>query len=138
MLGDVLATQLKVTECLFTPVAESETRPGELLALLATERLPVMLPLVAGSKITLKVVFCPAARIRGKVGPLTENPAPVIAAWEIVMLVVPVLVATAGKVLLLPIVTFPKLRVAGLSVSSDVTAVGAPETPPGLNTTSTQ
>ena len=49
---------------------------GELVALLTTLTLPVKLPDVVGSKITLNVALCPAAKVRGGVSPLALKPAP--------------------------------------------------------------
>ena len=49
---------------------------------LTKERLPLMLPLDFGAKITLKLALCPAARVSGR--PLRLNPDPVIAACETV------------------------------------------------------
>jgi hypothetical protein len=80
MFDEALAAHVRVTECCLAPVAETDTTAGEFEAVLATERLPVTLPAAAGSKITVKVVFCPAARLKGKAGPLTLNPAPVLMA----------------------------------------------------------
>jgi hypothetical protein len=40
---------------------------------------PVAAPVVVGVKVTLKVVLCPADKIRGAAIPLTVNPVPPIA-----------------------------------------------------------
>lgn len=87
-------------------------------ALLAMERLPVTLPADFGAKVTLKLVFCPAVKVKGRAGPLTLKPAPVAAATEMVTLVLPVFVTTTGKTLLLLRVTLPKLRLVGLAESA--------------------
>lgn len=104
-------------------MAESVTRLGESEALLTTDKSPLTLPAVEGSKVTLKLVFCPAAKVRGSDGPFTLTPAPVAVACEMVTLPVPVSLATTGKVLLLPIVMFPKLREVGATLSKDVVGV---------------
>lgn len=80
MPDDVLAVQFKLTECLFAPVAERELTAGESAALLVTEKLPVTAPAEAGSKVMLKLAFCPAAKVKGSVWPETLNPAPLAVA----------------------------------------------------------
>ena len=75
-----------------TPVPESDTVAGELVALLAIEMLPVTLPDEVGAKMALKAVLCPAVRVRGNDSPLILKPAPLTVACEIVTLPVPVLV----------------------------------------------
>ena len=45
---------------------------------------PLVLPTTFGVKRTLKVTLCPLFRIKGRLKPLKLNPAPVIAACEIV------------------------------------------------------
>lgn len=123
MFGEVLATQLRVTECLSTPVPESDVIFGESVALLTTESCPATLPVEVGANVALKLVFCPAAKVKGVAGPLTPNPAPVAVAFEIVTLALPVSVMTTGNVLVLPTVTFPKLRVPGLADSTGPAAL---------------
>ena len=43
---------------------------GELLAVLATDTLPLKTPVVVGAKATLKLAVCPDARLTGMVSPL--------------------------------------------------------------------
>ena len=118
MFNEVLATHVKVTDAALVPVAESDATVGESLALLVTDSVPVMLPAVVGAKVTLKVAFRPEARVAGKAGPLKLYPDPVMLAFETVTLLLPVFVTSTGKVLVLPNVTSPKLRLAGLAESS--------------------
>ena len=106
-----------------TPVPESDRVAGELVALLTTERLPVRLPVVVGAKATLTVVVWPAARVRGSESPLRVNPVPVKLACDTVTLAVPELVKVTVWELLLPTVTFPKLRLAGLAFRRRLTPV---------------
>jgi hypothetical protein len=103
---------------------------GEFVALLATERLPVTLPAEAGAKVTLKLVSCPAERLKGRDGPETLKPEPLTVACETVTLPVPVLLTTTGRALLLPIATLPKLRLVGLADRSwvELTPVPVSET----------
>ncbi len=65
---------------------------GEFRALLTSETLPVMLPVLAGAKTTLKLVFCPGVRVRGRLSPPTLRPLPETLAWETVPLALPELV----------------------------------------------
>lgn len=58
------------------PVPESETVAGEFEALLMIETLPVKLPVDPGAKTALKLVLCPAAKFRGREGPVRLNPVP--------------------------------------------------------------
>jgi hypothetical protein len=59
-----------------TPVPESDTVAGELLALLTTDRLPVTLPVAVGAKLAVKVVLLPALRVKGREMPANLKPAP--------------------------------------------------------------
>jgi hypothetical protein len=61
-----------------TPVPERETVAGELVALPATEILPVTLPVIVGSKLAVKVVLLPALRIKGREIPAILKPAPTV------------------------------------------------------------
>ena len=56
-------------------------------------------------------------RVTGKVTPLTEKPAPVTLACEILTAVPPVLVTVSDRLPFLPTVTLPKLRLAGETLS---------------------
>jgi hypothetical protein len=86
-------TLLGITEiCGCTPLPLNEIVAGELVALLITLRLPVVLPAVAGVKLTVSVKLWPAARVMAPEKPLTANPAPVMAACETLTLPVPVFV----------------------------------------------
>lgn len=62
---EVLAVQVSVTECDvgWTPVPDSVTGAGELVALLVTVTLPGMSPVPAGAKVTFRVAVCPGATI---------------------------------------------------------------------------
>jgi len=99
------------------PVPESATLRAEFEALEVMARLPLALLPEVGAKVTLRLALCPAFKVRGKVRPLALNPEPVAPAAEIVTLVPPELVIVSASVVVLPVVTFPKLRLAGLVVS---------------------
>ena len=79
-------------------VPESETVKLGLDALLLIVRVPVGVPAVVGANTTLNDLLAPAARVRGKVNPLTLNPAPVAVACEIVTLEPPLLVTVSERV----------------------------------------
>ena len=58
------------------PEPENAMDIGELVALLTTVAEPLRLPEVVGSKMALKLVDCPAARVIGREIPLSLKPAP--------------------------------------------------------------
>jgi hypothetical protein len=74
------------------PVPESATARVAFDALLVMETPPVTAPLLCGANATLKLVLCPAARVRGRVIPLKLNPEPVAVAAVMVTLDPPELV----------------------------------------------
>ncbi len=104
------------------PVPLRAITVGELEALLASDRLPVTLPVAVGANFTWKVALCPAASVAGKVRPLRLKPLPVTVAWEMVTLLV-LAVTVTFCVELLPVSTLPKLSEVGLAAK--VPAVGA-------------
>ena len=53
---------------------------------LKTKRLPPLVPADGGTKATVTVVLCPACKVMGNAGPLTENPPPVAFRLEILTL----------------------------------------------------
>ncbi len=114
-----------------TPIPESETLAGELVAVLTTETLPEALPATVGAKLAVKLVLCPAVRVRGSESPLMLNPLPFAVACETVTLPVPVLVRVTFSLALLPTVTFPRFRLAGVALSSSVTPVPESKTVAG-------
>ena len=89
----------------------------ELEASLLTVIAPVSLPAVVGLKFAVSVAVCDAFRVAGVVRPLTEKPVPVAATLEIFTAALPALVRTICCELLLPVVTVPKLTLAGLADS---------------------
>ena len=121
---DVLAVQLNVTECEtgWTPVPEIEIVAGELVALLATVTLPVTLTAAAGVKVTFIVAVCDGAKICPVGTPLAVNPAPERLTFETVTFEFPAFVNVTLSVLLLPMLTFAKLRLVLLALSRNVAA----------------
>lgn len=88
----------------------------ELDALLAKEPLAEAVPLDCGVNATVYDALCPAARVSGRESPLTLNSEVVMLAAVTVMLE-PVAVSVAGRLLVCPTVTVPKLSEAGLTAS---------------------
>ena len=111
------------------PVPLNAIVAGEFVALLTTLILPAALPAVAGAKPTVRVKLCPAARVTAPVKPLTLNPAPLIAACEMVTLPVPLFVNVIVCAALLPTKVLPKPRLLVLAESRYVCAGEAGDTP---------
>jgi len=89
----------------------------------ATDVLPLALPLACGAKVTGKLALCCGARVMGKFGPAKLNPAPVTVACAMVRFDLPLLLAVIDNVLLLPIWTLPKLRLEEERASWPVAAL---------------
>lgn len=92
---DVLGVQVKETEWLTAaaPVPDSAIASGELVALLATETLPVALPAVDGINVAVRVAVCPDVRISPEETPETLKPAPETVTLEIVIVEFPAFVS---------------------------------------------
>src|SRR5882672_211406 len=88
--------------------AASETMP----------RLPLTAPAAVGANFTLNVTVWLGVRVVGKASPVTENPAPVTFACEMVTFAPPVLVSVSDRLALLPTCTLPKDRLVGLADSA--------------------
>jgi len=61
-------------------------------ALEVTVRVPFEVPELVGANFTLKLALCPEARVAGAVMPVSVYPAPLMLAWETVMLELPLFV----------------------------------------------
>ena len=114
----MLAVHVSVTECDtgWTPVPDSVTLAGELVALLVTFTLPGMSPVADGVNVTLSVAVWPGVTICPDETPLAVYPAPEMVTFEIVTLEFPPLVKATGRMLLLPILTLEKFRVVWLAL----------------------
>ena len=112
-----------MTEC---ADPDSVMAAGEFVALLVTVTLPDTPPAVVGVKTTLRVAVWPAVKVSGGVRPLVVKPAPETLIWEMLTLELPMLVRATVCVLLLPKVTFPKLKEAGLAESCRIGATPVP------------
>ena len=85
-------------------------------ALLMNDALATAVPLAWGVKVMVNDTLLPAARVRGRVSPITLNSEVLMLAFEIVMLE-PLAVSEPLKLLLCPTVTLPKFKVAGLAAN---------------------
>src|SRR5207245_2633674 len=101
----------------WTPMPLRAIVVGGYRALLTSETLPVMLPVLAGAKTTLKLVFCPGVRVMGKLRPPTLRPLLELLASLPVSLALPELVRVMVWVLRVPTATFPKLALGGVTES---------------------
>jgi hypothetical protein len=119
---DGLAVQFNVTECEtgWTPVPEREIVAGELVALLVTVTLPVTLAAAAGVKVTFSVAVCAGVKICPVETPLAVNPAPDMLTFDTVTFAFPPFVNVTLSMLLLPMLTFAKLRLVVLALSRSV------------------
>jgi hypothetical protein len=80
-----------------TPAPERGTPKAELEALLVTARVALLLPADCGENTTLNDALAPAARVMGKLRPLTLYAAPA-ATWVRVRLALPVLLNFSARV----------------------------------------
>jgi hypothetical protein len=99
----------------------------EFVALLVIVIVPDELPVAAGANFAERVAFWPAGMVTGVVSPLMLKPVPVMVAWEIVALALPLFVSVIVCELLLPTATFPKAKLPGLAISDAFAATPLPE-----------
>lgn len=100
-----------------TPVPVSAMFSGELVASETTARLPLTAPATVGANLTENVTVCVGVKVTGSVSPVTEKPAPVTLACEMVTLTPPVLVKVSDRLELLLIWTLPKGKLTGFAES---------------------
>ena len=117
-LLDEVAFQFRVTLCsagvVPAPLKDSVSEP--LTALLAKVRVAEVLPDACGAKVTPKETLCPEAIVSGREIPLNENSVPVMRAEDTET--EPLLALNVAAFFRLePTVTFPKLRLPGLTAS---------------------
>ena len=111
------------------PVPES-TRVVEVSeALLVIVAVALKEPAVAGANWTLRFALWPAGRVEGRLGEVSEKYLVEIVALLMVTEALPEFVAVTVRVLLLPGVTLPKLR---LALPSERLPIGLVEFPPEL------
>ena len=120
-----LACQLNMAVCWTGAVPEplSATVAGEFVALLTNETLPEAVPLLEGAKVKLAFWLAAAARVNGKVSPVTPNPEPVKLAEETVTAELPVLLSFTAWLPDAPTSTDPNETEVGEADKS--TVVGA-------------
>ena len=118
-----LACQFNVALCCTEAVPEplSATVAGEFVALLTNETLPEAVPLLDGAKVKLAFLLAAAARVNGKVRPLTPNPEPVKLADETVTAELPVLLSVTAWLPAPPTSTDPNETEVGEADKSTVT-----------------
>jgi hypothetical protein len=127
---DKLGVHSNVTECETdcAPAPEREITAGELVALLAMVTLSVKVPAADGVNVTISVAFCPGARASPAETPLVVNLASETFTLEMETVEFPALLSATLSVLLLPIATFPKIKLEELTFKSDVAATPDPLT----------
>lgn len=127
-----VATEPKATTeglapiCPCTPVPDSETAAGEPGALLTIETLPVAAPATVGAKVALNEALAPALIVIGSEAPLTLYPGPDGFNCVTVSVAFPGLDSETVCEVLLPTAAFPKLRLAGFTVSWGCDATPTP------------
>jgi hypothetical protein len=82
---------------------------------IATE--PAAAPPACGVNVTLKLKVCPGLRVAGGFAPLMLNPVPLGVIDEMVSALPPEFDNVSERVLLDPVATLPKLRLAGLALT---------------------
>jgi hypothetical protein len=100
------------------PTARPDPASGtfSVATLLPNAIFPLKFPVVAGVKVAVNAALCPGESVRGRVKPLTLNPAPVVIACDTVTLVPAEFVMVPFWLCVLPTVTLPKLRLTGEAV----------------------
>ena len=89
---------------------------------------PLAFPTAIGVNVVLSVALCPGANTVSAPTPLTANPAPLTDTPAMVMFAFPLLVSVAPRELLVPTVTFPKLKFTGFEPNERLTAIAVPLT----------
>lgn len=128
MFGEVLAAQPSDTECpvAATPVPVIAMPAGEFVALLEILTVPVRVSACLGAKVRLSVAVWPGARVAPLIPPPATTSVAEAVTAEIVMLELPVFFRLTERVLALPTVSLPKLRLVGVAVTVRVAAIPLP------------
>src|SRR5262249_59708615 len=101
----------------WTPTPDKLITADEFAALLIIVTLPDALPGVAGMKVTFRLALCPGLKTVPDNPPLAPKPGPAITTFETEMAERPELVKVTGRLLLVPTVVSPNLKLGGLSVN---------------------
>jgi hypothetical protein len=107
------------------PVPVKATTVGELIALLAKERVAFATPLDSGVNVTRNDGLWPAAIAMGNDSPLRVKPE-VLTLAELTITLEPVALSDADRLKPLPVTTLPKFKLVGLTASWPA-AVPVPE-----------
>ncbi len=99
------------------PVPESGMVNVGFEAFEVTVTFPLADPALVGANLTVKVVLCPAPRVKEELMPLKVNPVPLIATLETETLDPPLFVIVPDRDWFDPTVTFPKLTDDGDELS---------------------
>lgn len=105
--------------CPVVPVPLHPTTRVEFEAVLVIVTFPDAVPEEDGVKLAVNVADRPAPSITGNESPLIENPVPLAAACEIVMLEVPVFFNVTVWLLVVATVTLPKAMLVGLALNTE-------------------
>ena len=81
------------------------------------KRVPPTVPVAFGANITVKVALWPPPRVTGRLTPLMLKPFPLTVVCDRVTAELPVLAMVSEIFLLLPAMTFPKLKLDGFADS---------------------
>jgi hypothetical protein len=99
------------------PVPESGTETVPVDAFELIERVPPRVPVAFGANITVKVALWPPPKVKGGLIPLMLKPVPLTAVCDMVTAELPILKMVSDIFLLLPAMTFPKLKLDGFADS---------------------
>ena len=97
------------------PVPESGTDNVPADASELIERVPFTVPVAFGANMTVKVALWPPPRVTGGLIPVMLKPGPLTAVRDMVTADLPILAMVSDIFLLLPAMTFPKLKLDGLA-----------------------
>ena len=125
--ADRLAVHRRATECkVLVPVPEREIASGESEAVLTTEAVPLMLPVIAGLNETLKLMLCPGNKVTGNAGAVMLKLLEFTPIRESVTLVLPALVSVTFCALVVSRRRVPKFNEVSLAESLLIEAVPVP------------
>jgi len=111
------------------PVRDTPTDGSDALEL--SESVALAVPVVDGVNVTERLVLPPAAKVYGKISPLTLKPVPLTVALEMVRLDPPELDKLSSFVWLVPIVTVPRFMLEGAVKSYGNGQIGTSESESG-------
>jgi len=121
MLVNVTLANVGVNTAGVAPVPDSAISAVLLDPVKLSETSPFTAPATVGANFTPKVVFCPGAKVSGRLSPVTLKPEPVTLACEMVRLAPPEFCRVSVCVVLPPTATVPKLKLEGLVLNTPVT-----------------